>query len=117
MSGTSDSYGRRSLRFLVVLGAIGIWGVATAGDDVKSAGRKLFLAGATPACAVCHTLADAGSTGNIGPSLDELKPNGARVEKAVREGLGIMPANKNLSDAQIKLLAQYVAGATGGAAK
>ena len=49
--------------------------------------------------------------------LDELKPDAARVEQAVRQGVGVMPANTTLSDAQIKLLAQYVARATGGAVK
>ena len=79
--------------------------------------RKVFLSGASPACALCHTLADAGSSGEIGPVLDELKPDAARVEQAVRQGVGVMPANTTLSDAQIKLLAQYVARATGGAVK
>ena len=83
-------------------------------DDLMQQGKKLFLSGAMPACAVCHTLADAGSAGEIGPVLDELKPDAARVEKAVRNGLGIMPANKNLTDEQIRLLAQYVATASGG---
>jgi mono/diheme cytochrome c family protein len=83
---------------------------------MKSEGRKLFLTGATPPCALCHTLADAGATGEIGPVLDEMKPDAAQVEKAIRHGLGVMPANTNLSDAQIKLLAEYVARVTGGAA-
>ena len=47
--------------------------------------------------------------------LDELKPDATRVEKAIRNGLGVMPANKNLSDAQIRLLSEYVARASGGA--
>lgn len=90
-------------------------GPAYAADDVMQQGKQLFLSGATPACAVCHTLADAGATGEIGPVLDELKPDAARVAKAVRNGLGVMPANKNLTDAQIQLLAKYVAAASGGA--
>jgi cytochrome c6 len=77
-------------------------------------GKKLFTQTAVPACAVCHTLAHAGATGEIGPVLDELKPDAARVEKAIRNGIGQMPAYQNLSDAQIKELARYVATATGG---
>jgi mono/diheme cytochrome c family protein len=77
-------------------------------------GKKLFTQGAVPACAVCHTLAHAGATGEIGPVLDELKPDAARVEKAIRNGIGQMPAFQNLSDAQIKELARYVATASGG---
>lgn len=79
------------------------------------AGRALFLKGSTPACAVCHTLADAGSAGTIGPNLDELKPDAHRVAQAVRNGIGVMPAFDALSDADVQALAKYVSGATGAA--
>jgi len=75
-------------------------------------GKKLFAQTAVPACAVCHTLKHAGATGEIGPVLDELKPDATRVEKAIRNGIGQMPPYQSLSDAQIKLLANYVAAAT-----
>lgn len=118
MNGVQLSYRRGMCRPLAG-GAFAAVLCAAAGpalsDDVMQQGKQLFLSGATPACAICHTLADAGSTGEIGPVLDELKPNAARVEKAIRNGLGVMPANKNLSDAQIKLLSQYVARASGAA--
>ena len=116
MSGAPSRRRRRAWHWVLLLGAIGAWSAAAADDDdVMQEGKRLFLTGATPACALCHTLADAGSAGAIGPVLDELKPDAARVEKAVHQGLGVMPANKNLSDAQIKLLAQYVARASGAA--
>ena len=52
-----------------------------AADDAQLAlGKKLFMT-ATPACAVCHTLKDAGSEGAVGPVLDEIKPNAARVRR------------------------------------
>jgi cytochrome c6 len=79
------------------------------------AGRKLFTQTAVPACAVCHTLKDAGAKGEIGPDLDELKPDASRVEKAVRNGIGQMPAFKGLSDMQIKTLGEYVAAVTSAA--
>ncbi|GAB1579976.1 c-type cytochrome [Bordetella petrii] len=79
------------------------------------AGRALFTKGATPACAVCHTLADAGAAGTIGPDLDELKPDAKRVAQAVRNGIGVMPAFEALSDADVQVLAEYVAAATGAA--
>ena len=50
--------------------------------------KQLFAAGAVPACAICHTLKDAGAEGAIGPVLDELQPDAARVAKALRAGLG-----------------------------
>ena len=99
----------------LMAGAAALAAFAAAGQDVMVEGRKLFNGGATPACALCHTLKDAGATAEIGPSLDELKPDAARIEKAVRNGLGVMPANTTLSDAQLRLLAQYVARASGGA--
>ena len=88
-----------------------------ADDAAKLAlGKTLFMQGAVPACAVCHTLKDAGSQGAVGPVLDELKPDAARVATALRDGLGAMPSYKDsLSDEQIKALALYVATASGGA--
>lgn len=77
------------------------------------AGRALFLKATTPACAVCHTLADAGAAGTIGPNLDELKPDANRVTQAVRNGIGVMPAFDALSDEQVQALAKYVSGVTG----
>jgi mono/diheme cytochrome c family protein len=87
--------------------------VGAIAQNAMDEGKKLFTQGAVPACAVCHTLAHAGATGEIGPVLDELKPDARRVEKAIRNGIGQMPAYQNLSDAQIRQLAQYVATATG----
>lgn len=79
------------------------------------AGRALFLKGSTPACAICHTLADAGAKGAVGPNLDELKPDAQRVMQAVRNGIGVMPAFDALSDGDVQALANYVAKATGAA--
>ncbi|SFC49654.1 sulfite dehydrogenase (cytochrome) subunit SorB [Polaromonas sp. OV174] len=77
-------------------------------------GKKLF-ATSVPACAICHTLKDAGAEGAVGPVLDELKPNSARVSKALRDGIGSMPSFKaTLSEAQIAALAHYVSRASGG---
>ena len=84
-------------------------------DAAYEVGKRLFM-GATPACAVCHTLRDAGSEGAIGPVLDELKPDAARVAQALRNGLGSMPSYRaTLTDAQIAALARYVSKASGGA--
>ena len=78
--------------------------------DFAAAGRKLFVEGVAGqvSCALCHALAHAGSTASVGPDLNDLRPDAARVEKAMREGLGAMPAFRWLSDEQISLLARYV---------
>ncbi len=73
-------------------------------------GKAIFTAN----CASCHTLKDAGSTGTVGPNLDQLKPSEARAEKQVRNGGTIMPPFQGkLSDAQIKAVASYVARVAG----
>jgi cytochrome c6 len=87
---------------------------AFAADDA-ALGKQLFTETAVPACALCHTLGAAGATGAVGPSLDELKPDASRVANALRDGVGSMPSYKALlSEAQILLLARYVARASGG---
>ena len=53
-------------------------------------GKDIFLNKAN--CASCHTLADAGSVGNIGPNLNEIKPDYIRILNAVTIGIGTMQA-------------------------
>ena len=43
-------------------------------------------------CGACHVLKASGSTGNIGPDLDSLKPSEEQVRDVVIEGFGVMPA-------------------------
>jgi sulfite dehydrogenase len=89
---------------------------APGGDARVAEGRALFTGGATPPCAICHTLKDAGATGAVGPSLDELRPDEERAAAAIRGGIGAMPSfAATLTDAQIRALARYVAKASGGA--
>jgi cytochrome c6 len=76
-------------------------------------GKQVFEELAEPPCGLCHTLKDAQSQSDIGPSLDELKPDSARVEKAVKNGLNVMPAFPNLTEEQVKAVAAYVAGIAG----
>ena len=79
-------------------------------------GRKVFTELAQPTCATCHTFQDAGAHGQIGPNLDELKPDVQRVAAAVTSGVGAMPAQKdNLTNEQIQAVAHYVAQMTGSA--
>ncbi|MBT9526710.1 MAG: cytochrome c [Rhizobacter sp.] len=86
----------------------------TLGAPEREAARKLFTNGAAPACAICHTLRDAGAAGEVGPVLDELQPDEARVAKAVQDGLGVMPPFRDKLSAQdIALLARYVSQVAG----
>jgi mono/diheme cytochrome c family protein len=43
-------------------------------------------------CARCHTLAAAGTDGDVGPNLDTLKPDRATVLRAIETGPGVMPS-------------------------
>ena len=78
-------------------------------------GRTVFLERAEPSCALCHTLADAGATGAVGPDLDALRPRLETVVSAVRDGVGIMPPQARLlTEEEIRAVARYVVDATGG---
>ena len=89
---------------------------AWAGDDEKLAlGREVFLERAEPRCGICHTLADAGAEGAVGPNLDDLKPNEDQVRTAVKGGVGAMPPFEEvLSAEEIEAVAHYVASVAGG---
>ena len=68
----------------------------------------------TSNCAACHTLSKAGTSGKVGPNLDELSLEPADVEEQIRKGGGGMPPFENqLSDAEIKALVQYLTGSNG----
>ena len=83
---------------------------AAPGDAAEMAQAKaLFTQGAVPPCAVCHTLKDAGTSGAVGPVLDDLQPDAGRVVAALKNGIGAMPSYKaTLSDAQMQALGRYV---------
>jgi cytochrome c6 len=102
----------------VFLASLGFVGAARGDDDASqlALGKALFTKNATPPCALCHTLKDAGTAGAVGPVLDELQPDAARVATALRNGIGAMPSYKALlKDEQIQALARYVSKASGGA--
>jgi len=74
-------------------------------------GKQIFLEEGN--CATCHTLQDANSYGNIGPNLNEIKPDIMRIISAVTNGIGVMPAYEGqLSTEEIKAVATYVAKST-----
>ena len=70
-------------------------------------GETIFL---QAGCGSCHTLAAAGASGTIGPSLDESQPDVALVVDRVTNGQGGMPSFRGrLSEEQIQAVADYVA--------
>src|SRR5205814_585773 len=65
-------------------------------------------------CAGCHTLKNAGTTGTVGPNLDQLMPPFATVRRQVTNGGAKMPAFKAvLTKAQIDAVAKYVSSHAG----
>ena len=82
------------------------------GDPV--AGKAVFLTVASPPCASCHTLSDAGSTGAVGPNLDDASPSYDKVVERVTGGKGVMPSFQGkLTDQQIADVAAYVSSVAG----
>jgi cytochrome c oxidase subunit II len=98
-------------------GAAGGGGGGGAAPD----GKTIFTQTASPACASCHTLADAGATGTVGPNLDKflkgkdaafiqqsIEDPSAQIAKGFQDG--IMPPNykDTLQPEEIKALTDYL---------
>jgi mono/diheme cytochrome c family protein len=83
-------------------------GAAAGGSD--AAGKVIFETN----CGSCHTLADAGTTGTVGPNLDGSKPDAALVTERVTNGMGVMPPFEGvLTEEQIADVAAYVSAVAG----
>jgi mono/diheme cytochrome c family protein len=81
------------------------------GQGNAEAGAKVF---ASAGCGGCHTLEAAGSSGTVGPNLDQAKPDHALVVERVTNGMGAMPSFKDqLSEQQIQDVAAYVVASAG----
>ncbi len=81
---------------------------SSGGEITSTDGKEIF---AQAGCGSCHTLAAAGSTGNVGPNLDEAKPPAELVVDRVTNGKGAMPSFKDqLSEEQIQAVADFVTG-------
>jgi mono/diheme cytochrome c family protein len=76
------------------------------GDDPK----LLFQS----TCGTCHVLADAGTSGTIGPNLDQAKPAlQPAIEQITNGGGGMPPFKGQLTEQQIRALAQYLVRVAG----
>jgi mono/diheme cytochrome c family protein len=129
---------RRAALILVSVAAIGALAAGCAAGEEKSATPQTVIGSlpedTTPAvsvpegdaaagkevfdsagCGSCHTLADAGTTGTVGPNLDDAKPTAETTYTQVMNGGGGMPPFKDqLSEEQIADVTAYVVQATGG---
>jgi cytochrome c oxidase subunit 2 len=109
--------------FMSTRGAASTLPAAAGATQVAAMGKQVFTS--TGGCGACHTLAAAGTTGTIGPSLDKylkgkpeafirtsiVDPN-AFVEKGY--GANIMPASfsTSLSKDELNAVVKYVATVT-----
>ena len=76
-------------------------------DPILELGKIIFLEQGN--CATCHTLADAKSNAEIGPNLNQIKPDLVKVVNTVTNGIGVMPPYKDiLSSEEIEAVAHYV---------
>jgi cytochrome c6 len=76
-------------------------------SPAQEQGRELFVSG----CGSCHTLEAAGTTGQVGPNLDELDPELAQVLRAIDvggRGSGSMPPDI-YRGRQAQIVARFVA--------
>ena len=70
---------------------------------------------ASAGCGSCHTLADAGTSGTVGPNLDESQPSPeAAYEQILNGGGGMPPYEGQLDEQQIADVTAYVVEATSG---
>jgi mono/diheme cytochrome c family protein len=85
-------------------------GPASTLEGDASSGAKIY---ASSGCGGCHTLDADGSSGAVGPNLDQSKPDPALTINRVTNGAGAMPAFEGqLSDQEIADVAQYVVEST-----
>ena len=81
------------------------------GEGDAEAGASVF---ASAGCGGCHTLDAAGSSGTVGPNLDDADPDFDRVVEMVTNGSGQMPSFEDqLTEKQIRDVAAYVSESAG----
>ena len=86
------------------LGGGGGGGSGGGGGEVD--GEALFT---SAGCNGCHTLAAAGSTGTVGPNLDDAQPSLEEAVETVTNGRGAMPPFEGqLTEEQIQAVSEFV---------
>jgi len=80
-------------------------------DSTFDLGKDIFLNKAM--CSTCHTLANAGSISQIGPNLNEIRPDKITIMNTVTNGIGVMPPYEGqLTPEEIEAVAHYVSTAS-----
>ena len=98
---------KNNFYYLVIIFFINFFFLPAQSDDMFDLGKDVFLNKAV--CSACHILADAGSSGDIGPNLNEIRPDKMRVINTVTNGIGVMPSYEDqLTLEEIEAVAHYV---------
>jgi mono/diheme cytochrome c family protein len=120
---------RSKLALLFVAGAVSLFAAGCGGDEDSDTaeppaatttengdgetgdaanGEQVYVAAG---CGGCHTFEAAGSTGSVGPNLDDASPSFDLVVTQVTNGGGAMPAfGDELSEQEIRDVAAFVSG-------
>ena len=98
---------KKNFYFLIIIIFFSFFFLPVKSDELFEIGKDVFLNKAV--CSTCHTLADAGSNADIGPNLNEIRPNKMRVINTVTNGIGVMPSYEGeLTSEEIEAVAHYV---------
>ena len=98
---------KNKLFYLAIFITLNLFILPVKSDEIFDKGKDIFLNIA--ACSTCHILDDAGSDGQIGPNLNQIRPDKIRVLNAVTNGVGVMPSyTGQLTAEEIEAVAYYV---------
>ncbi len=98
---------KKKFYFLLIIIFFNFFSIPVKSDALFEMGKDVFLNKAV--CSTCHTLADAGSTSQIGPNLNEIRPDKMTIMNAVTNGIGVMPPYEGqLTPEEIEAVAHYV---------
>ena len=104
---TSNLMKKNNYFYILVFLFLNLFLLPAKSDPIFELGKTIFLEQGN--CAACHTLADAKSNGEIGPNLNKIRPDIAKVINTVTNGIGVMPPYKDiLSTKEIEAVAHYV---------
>ena len=102
---------KNNFYFLIIIVFVNFFFLPVKSDTIFEMGKDIFLNKAV--CSACHALADTGSNAQIGPNLDEIKPDKMRVINTVTNGIGVMPAYEGqLTSEEIEAVSNYVSTST-----
>lgn len=98
---------------VVALGLVAVGGLAgvAVSAEPHGPGREVFI---DAGCGACHTLRDAGTSGQRAPDLDVVDPSRDHVSLFVQSGgVGMPPFAELLRQGQIDQVSDYVASVAG----